>query len=350
MPAQRTRAGAGGRAMLAAAALLLLSLPMLAPRLRAERTGAGARSQDETARELRNSSAIAQILGQFRTDLGDLLFIKTEAYLDNGVLYQPHIDMAKMQSTGETADRAPDAPAGVAQGQLHSHDDGTTCAADHTDATATTSVHEHEHEHHLVPTIIPTALDDFRGFIGAMQRQVKPWRDPSEPHQHTNGMELLPWYRLATLGDPKNVRSYMIGAWWLKSMRKPSQLAEAEKFVDEGIHNNPESFQLNLMKGYILHQRGEEEPALKAFMQAADLALKQRTPRGVDDGKWSNYMEDDSNAACTMSVLLTRDLRGTRAALDLADSYLARGENLGRIESTRRLLADRLKAEEGTQP
>ena len=306
--------------------------------------GTGARSQDETAREQRNSSAVAQILGQFRTDLGDLLFIKTEAYLDSGVLYQPHIDMAKMQSTGETANRIADAPAGVGQGDPHHHDDSTTCTVDHDHED------EHDHGHHHVPTIIPTALDDFRGFIGSMQRQVKPWRDPSEPHQHTNGVELLPWYRLATLGDPQNVRSYMIGAWWLKSMHKPEQLAEAERFVDEGIRNNPGSFQLHLMKGYILHQRSDEQPALKSFMRAADLALSQRTPGGRDDGKWSTYMEDDSNAACTMSVLLTRELHGAAAALDLADSYLRRGENLGRIESTRRLLADQMKAQGAKQP
>src|SRR5690606_41174555 len=96
--------------------------------------------------------------------------------------------------------------------------------------------HDHaEDDHTNVNAVIRTANKDFRGFIGKMERQVKPWRDPSKPHQHTAGTELLPWYRLATYSDPHNVRNYMVGAWWLKSLKTPEQEAEALRFLEEGI-------------------------------------------------------------------------------------------------------------------
>ena len=51
----------------------------------------GARSRNLKDRHTRNASAIAVMLGEFRTGISDILLVKTERYLHSGVGYMPHI-------------------------------------------------------------------------------------------------------------------------------------------------------------------------------------------------------------------------------------------------------------------
>ncbi|AXA36082.1 MAG: hypothetical protein D6691_05250 [Candidatus Hydrogenedentota bacterium] len=288
------------------------------------------RSEDFRAQQLRNSSAIATILGEFRTNLSDMLFIKTERYLHGGVAYMPHIDTDELARSGEVEhtqqmkDEHTTTPHVASMMPLQTHDEHTT----------------EEELHHEPATLIRTPENDFRGFIGALEREVKPWRDPRLPHEHRGGIELLPWYRLATLVDPTNVRAYMIGAWWLKSLGKDEQLLEAIKFLDEGIESNPEAFQLYLMKGYILHALKREEEASASFRQAVELMAKQRPESGELGPKWTHYNEEDAIAACNMAILLERDLRGVKAAQKLLEDYARRFKNMPNLDRLRRTLQE----------
>ena len=89
------------------------------------------RSRDPVTTVKMNQSSLARILGEFRTGMSDMLFIKTERYLHGGIGYVPHLteQLLTVQGTGDE----------VAHFD-HDHDDGEECSACTTD-------HDHEKEH-----------------------------------------------------------------------------------------------------------------------------------------------------------------------------------------------------------
>ena len=225
----------------------------------------------EAAREQANESAFAVILGELRASAADLMWVKTERYLHNGVAFAPHVDADALARTGEVA---------------HTHGHG------HSD-------HDHDHE----APLIPPPERDWRGFIGTLHRRVHPWQDVNEPHAHAPGDQLLPWYRLLTLSNPRHWRGYMIGAWWLsRPGEEGGSLAEAEAFIDEGIRNNPEVFQLHLMRGRILLAADRPAEAVESFDRAAELGWAAR-PAG-ESPRWGDSEEEDFAAALRYSVLV----------------------------------------------
>lgn len=283
------------------------------------------RSRDEQARIERNSSSVAQLFGELRTSMSDILFLKTERYLHGGIAYSPHMEVAK--SVQEESKEYDEHEAEVGhEGEEHDHDhDG------HQDHAA----EDHEIE---AATAIPTAQKDHRGFIGAFEREIRPWIDPTVPHVHTSGKELLPWYRVMTLSDPKNVRGYMIGTYWLCGAAK---FDEALEFISEGIRNNPDSFQLPLYKGrailrklnYIKATEGQgdlaseeldnyvDDEVIEQYLIATELVFKFR-PEVFDmrtqHPTWSDYMEDDAGAAVRSAVSSLRRAGRLEEALELA--------------------------------
>lgn len=282
--------------MQAAAFAAFLALPALALRVDPNKYEGGWRANQEAV-ESRNRSAIGSVLGQLRTSMADVMFMKTELYLHNGVAFASHMNMKAMESTGEiTGDN---------------------------DA----------------PTMIPDRDRDFRGIVGELERRVKPWQSADAPHVHTSGTELLPWYRLMTVSDPHNVRAYQIGAWWLKGSKPDEALA----FVQEGILNNPRAFQLHYIKGQIYMEKAKRERSgteaeagghaktarlgYDSFVAAAELAITERPadydPNGPDDpGRWwTHYTEEDARAAARMAILLARDFASPENGLKMARRY-----------------------------
>ncbi len=305
----------------------------------------GGRARDDEDRLRRNSSAVAAMLGEFRTGMSDIMFIKTERYLHGGVAYRPHHDESVL-SAGDLADEVeehqselseslddparPHAPA-CSHGSLHPQ----TCPHGHA------SPHEHVCASEGAPTLIPGAEQDFRGFIGRLHREVKPWRDPSRPHLHTDGRELTPWFRLMTRTDPRYVRGYVAGAFWLQSLDPAAAVA----FIDEGLHHNPDAFSLYVSRALITLRkirqhdgvddvleaspadRGLLERALADFERAAELALAQRPAEVLETGDpwaagWSAYLEDDAARACHMTVLLNHNLGRVERSRELGGRYL----------------------------
>ncbi len=286
---------------------------------------ADGRARDDEDRLRRNSSAIAVMLGEFRTGMSDIMFLKTERYLHAGVGYRPHHDESVL-SAGDLAEEVEEH-----QSELTVRlTDGDPVAEDEDVA---------EGEHADVPTLIPEAHRDFRGFIGRLHREVKPWRDPAKRHLHTDGRELAPWFRLMTRTDPRYVRGYVAGAFWLQTLDVDAAL----RFIEEGLSHNPDAFSLLVSRALITLQQTRRSgdgngvsdvPAVRDalgraradFERAAELALAQRPAAVLESGDpwqpgWSAYLEDDAARACHMAVLLARNLGDPERARVLAERY-----------------------------
>lgn len=296
--------------LIAAGAVAFLLTPAISLRIHPN-VYTGGRSRDIEASAQRNTSAIAVMLGEIRASMADIMFIKTERYLDSGIAYAPHAEKELMSITSSTDSMD------MADEHAHGHED-------------------HAHDSHAgTPTIIPPPNEDRRGIIGELQRRVKPWRDPSLPHEHTDGTELLPWYRLMTLSDPHNVRAYAIGSWWLKRHNPP----EAIRFAKEGIQNNPQAFELPLMLAKIQFQNARKteeasgaseetkrlyKEATKHFTEAARLAMKHRPEGGHDahPDKWTRYNEEDVMAAVRMAALTQERFGDIDEAIHWASTFV----------------------------
>lgn len=243
---------------------------------------------DDSVREQVNSSSFAAILGEIRASAADLMWVKTERYLHSGVAFTGHLDEDAMARTGEVAVK-----------------------------------HDHEHEEHdgCGPTLIPDASRDYRGFVGTLHREIHPWQDEHTEHAHSGSDELLPWYRMLTYSNPHHWRGYNIGAWWLS--RNPATRLEAESFIEEGVRNNPNVFQLQLMRGRVLMQREAWADAIGAFRKAAGLAEKIRPADGKRSQTWSDSDEEDYAAALRYVPFIEyRKLNDAAAArADLARAF-----------------------------
>lgn len=251
-------------------AAALGAVAALHPALDKARVYQPAFAMTERVQEEVNSSSIALILGEARASTADLMWIKTERYLHRGVAYKPHIDADAVAHTGETA-------------PLAGHD---------------REAEGGEHAHEQLQGLVPDQAHDYRGFIGVLHREIQPWQAPGQPDEHTAGDELVPWFRLLTYSDPHHWRGYLIGTWWLSKMNDPHALAEAGAFIQEGIRNNPEAFQLDLMDGRIKIQQGSWRAALASFERAVRGALKIRPAGGKETPPiWSASDEEDFGAA-----------------------------------------------------
>ncbi|MCC6546866.1 hypothetical protein IT570_06825 [Candidatus Sumerlaeota bacterium] len=286
-------------AILMMSGALMIASPALVSRLHPQRYDSG--GGNEIARAaIQNRGAIGFIFGQVRTSVSDMMFMKTELYLHSGVRYEPHIDVEALESGGNVEAVKKKFPDGVITGGDHD-----------------------EHDHHEAPaTIIPPADKDFRGFIGDLEREIKPWRPPGSPDVHTAGEELLPWYRMMTLADPNSIRGYMIGAWWLMRDQTEKNDREALTYLDEGVANNPDSFQLWLMKGRAHQRLKQTDEALKAWDTARKLAIERRPEGGKVTDDWTDYMEDDFRAAISAQVFTLRDLGRIDEAVHVARETL----------------------------
>jgi hypothetical protein len=239
------------------------------------------------AQSARNTSAVARLFGEFRTSMSDIMFIKTERYMHSGVAYAEPL--------------------------------------------------EKEEEGKVVQTLIRPPEGDWRGFIGDLERQVKPWLDPKNHAEHTRGTELLPWFRLMTLVNPHRIRGYTIGALYLRISGQPNSLGEAKEFVLEGIRNNPKSHELHFTIVRILQQelaeldRAGADPgrrdqilseALEYARSGVQFGAEIRPAQGWQ-GKGRPAEMEDSFIGCThYEVLTLRRLGRNVEALDRARYFL----------------------------
>ena len=229
----------------------------------------GAFAQSDEALEMRNTSAVARLFGEFRIGVSDMLFIKTEAHLHGGVQYYHHLDLKEMQQSGEIA-----------------HAEGTE----------------------EVGTFIPPPEKDWRGFIGHLDREVNPWLHPDDSHHHTSGREVLPLYRLAVMANPHNVNAYRIGVYWLQSLRTWQGMEEALKFAEEGVRNNPGNFMLVKARAVCERRMGEDEKALASFQEALRMGADQRPPEGEESERWDEDRQEELESSLRYSAIMMERL------------------------------------------
>jgi hypothetical protein len=237
--------------------------------------------------EARNTNAFARMLGEVRIGAADFLFVKTELYLHGGIGYHAHVD--DLDAPAAAHSPRDDDGHDHHHDHDHGHESPAPLATDSLDIpldVPLTAARDEHAEAGAVSTRIRTHAEDFRGFLGNLEREIKPWRDPESPHILTGGTELLPWFRLMTVANPHFVRAYRIGAMWLGRERLYD---EALAYLQEGIDrntDNPELFQLYLSKTLTLLQRARLDednadlPALDAAHAGLVAGLAYRPPHG----------------------------------------------------------------------
>lgn len=70
--------------------------------------------------------------------------------------------------------------------------------------------------------------------------------------------EILPWLKLASTLDPNKVETYTVAAYWLRHMGHP---AEAEKFLRDGLRENPQSVEIIYELGRCRFEANDPERA-----------------------------------------------------------------------------------------
>ena len=300
--------------LLLLSSLVFLSVPFWAGRVRPDQYEGG-RSKDEHSGTVRNSSALARMLGEYRAMSSDVLLMKTENYLHSGVGYEMHVV---------------NDPSAMSLGSQINEMKG------HQQEVGATGDHAHEHEGNVATLIKPPA-EDYRGFLGDWLRQVKPWKDPKVGHNHTDGRELLPWFRVMTFNNPHYIRAYAMGAWWLIQ----EDIDQAESFIREGIRNNPKSFLVRMIlaevemtrarrvnKGPVFDPDAASLPLFRkaagTYHQAAELAFAER-PKDMENlpeySLWKHYLDDDSRRTMEMAVITERQFGDAAKARELARRY-----------------------------
>ena len=321
--------------------LILLSAPYLKRFTLAEKAAVSRTLAGDL--EARNKNAFALILGEIRATAADLMFIKTERYLHSGVAYKPHMDLGHMGRTGELD----------AKEESHSHH--PPGSQQHPTVIMETSSPESSHAGHKhdgacthaggVPTLIRTASQDFRGFLGDLERATKPYLDPKHDHHVTTGDELLPWYRLMTLSDPHNLRGYMIGTMLLTYAKKPD---EALAFIQEGIdknRGNPQAYRLYVSLAQVHWKSGRLERSLAAAKTGFEMAKAVR-PHGGEIGAarkgvlWTEDLENDFLFVARFVPLflerkgdIAQALRVAREIASLAPEDVPTAELIAKLES-----------------
>lgn len=203
--------------------------------------------------ERHDSSSIMQVVfGEGRRMFANHFAIKADVYLHSG--YYPSIfDQAAMEEAKEKAAKATasgkhEGCAGCSGTGAHNHDDH-----DH-------EAHGGEHEGHDHP-IGEDCDHDFMGkprdWIEAFGRNFQ-----VTEHMHLgrdNEREILPWLRIAAELDPQRIETFVVGAYWLSErVNKP---AEAERFLREGLKENPQSYELLTELGKVCRKLNEPDRA-----------------------------------------------------------------------------------------
>ena len=90
-------------------------------------------------------------------------------------------------------------------------------------------------------------------------------------HTHLQGSheaEILPWLKVAAELDPQKIETYTVSAYWLRDLGK---IKEAERFLREGLLNNPESYEILFELGR-LYNENDHDP--RRARKIWDLALR----------------------------------------------------------------------------
>ncbi|KPL12234.1 hypothetical protein AMJ85_01500 [candidate division BRC1 bacterium SM23_51] len=177
-------------------------------------------------RERDRSSGVVQLFRGFQMSLADMCYNKSTHYQHRGVRYRIACEDTLDNRLKEDQQR-----------HLAATEEATSPPVD-----AVTDAHEHEgheHEDHEHPPLIPTAETDFRGILGNVEREIKPFSIAHVPH--VKPQEALPWLRLATWINPEHEKAWVATAFWLQGTKRsnPEATSQAIALMEQAVALNP---------------------------------------------------------------------------------------------------------------
>lgn len=177
------------------------------------------------------SSGIVGLFRELQTSLADMCYNKSTHYQHRGVRYRvacedilsSRIEEDQQQHLAATEEAASPAAAAVKDRRNH---EGREDEA-------------HEHEAHTHPSLIPTREEDFRGIVGDVEREIKPYA--TDHVAHVKPQEALPWLRLATWINPEHEKAWVATAFWLQGTKRsnPEATSQAIALMEQAVALNP---------------------------------------------------------------------------------------------------------------
>ena len=192
--------------------------------------------------EAQDSHAAASLLGQFRTSLSSWMFVRADLYLHNGVEMRP-LTEAEMKLGKK----------GVGNGEA-----------------GKAKIHNDE----IIVTVVPSKEQDFRGWLGDIERATTSYKD-MKGHHHNNPKTTLPLFRLMTWLDPQFVPGWTTGATILRWDPSKEGDNKALAFLLQGLEQNPKSIDILTQIGF-LYLRADENSQLRDMASAVPYLEKAR--------------------------------------------------------------------------
>ncbi len=84
--------------------------------------------------------------------------------------------------------------------------------------------------------------------------------------QGNNEREILPWLKMAEELDPQKIETYTVAAYWLRDLGK---IKEAERFLREGLLNNPDNYELFLDLGRLYYENRHDAVHARRYWESA---------------------------------------------------------------------------------
>lgn len=98
--------------------------------------------------------------------------------------------------------------------------------------------------------------------------------------------EVLPWFYTEVTFNPRDIRGYVLGGYWLE---KVGRLEDSMKFLKEGLAENPDSAQIYGSIAELYYRGNKFDEAVFSLEQARALWLKLKPPNIITN----QYMESD---------------------------------------------------------
>jgi tetratricopeptide (TPR) repeat protein len=268
-------------ALVAVTLLALVFLSPLVVRPALKRVRAAAQRDADS----RPATGLARILRELQFSLADMCYNKSTLYLHSGVRYS----VLEEDAFGDPVRQ--DFEAGqVDDAATTESPSGETPQAQ---AAPTRKGDRNAYEHVRAVPFIASEKEDFRGIIGKVEREVKPYSTEHVPHKKQQ--EALPWLRLATILNPEHGKAW-IGA--ADTLRRTGRTTQAIELLQKALVLNPilpdkpyDRYEIPYMLAHLyIDEQRAFEPALEV--------LKPTIDRGEKDFKRLDEVQQDWLAFC----------------------------------------------------
>lgn len=122
--------------------------------------------------------------------------------------------------------------------------------------------------------------------------------------------EVLPWFYVEVMFNPKDIRGYVLGSYWLGRLNRPE---DSLKFLKEGERNNPDSARILAAIGEFYFHSKKYDEAIPYLERARILWLEAKAPNNAED----KYSQFDRAIAFDVLGSLFEERREYRKALDI---------------------------------